>query len=209
MSKKTAWKFLNRDVNRKITSNYDGSEWVVGEWRVGEPPTKECVGLNASRYIQHALKYVKGNCLARVEYDGKIVESNDKLTCEKMRLVEIYEWTPRHSVKLAIFAARSVLKNWSVKYPHDRRPLDAIEAAEKWLTDTADSTICAASAAANAAYSASDNAEYSAARAAYSAADSVYNAAYSAASAAASAAESAEACMDRKIHNYCVRMVKP
>ena len=62
------------------------------------------------------------------------------------------------SVKLAIFAAELVIKNFEDKYPNDKRPREAIEAAKKWLELQ---TTEAASAARSAAWSA-ESAERSA-----------------------------------------------
>ena len=81
---KTGWKVLQRK-NGRITSNYDGSEWTVGKWREVEP-------LNCSKLIPDARDYVAANCLARVEYRGKVITSNGKLTCETMRIIKVWDW---------------------------------------------------------------------------------------------------------------------
>ena len=87
------------------------------------------------------------------------------------------------SVRLAIECAEHVLEHFEKKYPNDKRPRKAIEAARKWLEDPT------ASASASAAYAAS--AASASASAAYAAASAAASAAYAAASAAASASASA------------------
>ncbi len=100
---RTAYKLLLEGMK----SQHDKSVWEVGKWRSVDVPTKACVGLNASRRITDALGYVRGTILAKVEYRGAVIDSSDKLTCEKMRVVETWEWTKEMSVKLAIYIRRN------------------------------------------------------------------------------------------------------
>ena len=65
--------------------------------------------------------------------------------------------------KYAIFAARSVLKIFEDRYPEDKRPRKAIEAAEKWLAEPTEENRRAAANAANAAYAAANAADAAAA----------------------------------------------
>ena len=101
-------------------------------------------------------------------------------------------------IQYAVFAAEQVLPIFEAKYPSDKRPRKAIEAAKQVvLNDTEENRKIAAYvayAAANAAYSAAD-ATYAAAYAAYAAADAANAAAYAAnaANAAAYAANAANA----------------
>jgi len=103
-----------------------------------------------------------------------------------------------HYIQYAVFAAEQVLPIFEAKYPSDKRPRKAIEAAKQVvLNDTEENRKIAAYvayAAANAAYSAAD-ATYAAAYAAYAAADAANAAAYAAnaANAAAYAANAANA----------------
>jgi hypothetical protein len=71
--------------------------------------------------------------LARVEVDGVIIRGADKWTCEKMRILEAWEWTEEESVRLSIFAAELVLPKFEEAFPDDARPRKAIEAAKYWL----------------------------------------------------------------------------
>lgn len=79
------------------------------------------------------------------------------------------------SVKIAIFAAEKVIDIFEKKYPEDKRPRQAIEAAKAWLKNPTEENRLAAYAAAGAgvgayaayAYAAAAYAAYAAAGAAY------------------------------------------
>ena len=151
------WKFLHRQGSELVSGlGRDGvrTVWKIGEWQKVNKPVQECVGLNCSAYIPDAIQYVKGDVLALVECAGKVVKSSDKETWEKMRIIKIYEWTKERSVNLAIQAARLVLDIFESAYPEDKRPREAIEAAERRLAEPTEANIAAADAAANAAYAA-------------------------------------------------------
>lgn len=128
---KTAYKFLREGLR----SDYDESPWALKVWRREAPPSQECQGLNCSRNIVDALKYVQGEILARVEYGGAVIASEEKLTCETMRIVKAWKWNKRASVQLAVFAAKEVLGIFEKEYPQDSRPRAAIAAAEAWLRE--------------------------------------------------------------------------
>lgn len=83
---KIAFKFLQL-VDNEIVSDYDQSEWEYRVWREVPTPIYKCVGLNCSVYAIDAYTYVNGPILALVEYDGEIVKSIDKITCQKMRIL--------------------------------------------------------------------------------------------------------------------------
>lgn len=88
---KIAWKFLAKGLR----SVWDDSQWRKGEWRSVPPPRRACIGLNASKTIIDAL-YVIGCSLpiiAKVEYSGKVVTSSEKITCEKMRILQHWKFT--------------------------------------------------------------------------------------------------------------------
>src|SRR3990167_298298 len=89
-----------------------------------------------------------------------------------MKIVKAYKWTKKDSVAFAIYAAELVIKNYEKKYPNDKRPREAIEAAKKVLFhDTAKNRVAAGSAM-SAAWSAAGSAAGSAMSAAWSAAGS-------------------------------------
>ena len=115
--------------------------------------------------------------------------------------------TYKQYVSYAIFAAEQCLSRWEKKYPKDRRPRKAIEAAKKCLKNPSKKNKDAARSAESAAWSAESAAwsarsarsvesaarsAESAARSAESAAESAELAAWSAESATRSAAWSAE-----------------
>ena len=186
--RKRFWKSL-RLQDGKIMSDYDKSEWRIGEWRTVPAPTKECVGLNACENVIDAINYVVPEVLAEVEIFGGCIKGDDKVTCERMRLVKVWKWEKEDSVALAIFAARLCLKNFEDVYPNDDRPRKAIEAAENYQKNPSEAAGSAAESAGSAAWSAG-SAAWSAGSAAWSA-GSAAGSAESAGSAARSAAGSA------------------
>ena len=198
------WKSL-KYKGGKIVSGYDGSPWIIGVWRAVPKPIKECDGLNCCEYIQDAMGYVNMEILAEVEIDGHVIIGDDKITCEKMRILKAYHWEKEDAVAMSSYAAELVIGYYEQKYPNDDRPRRAIEAAKEWLKNpTAANAAYAANAASDAAYaaySASDAAAYSdaAARSAYSDA-----AAYSAARSARSAAKIK---MKNQIHDWIVNHI--
>ena len=183
----TRKKYLWKSMKAGLKSNYDGSDWKVGEWRKEEPPIVECVGLNASKRIFDAMSYVNMEILAKVEVLGVIVKGADKWTCEKMRVVEAYVWPKEESVRLAIYAGELVIEIYEKENTADDRPRKAIEAAKAWLDNPNDQ---AAWTAAEAARTAAGAAAGAAAEAAEAAAEA---AAWAAAGAAEAAAEAARA----------------
>jgi hypothetical protein len=112
--------------------------------------------------------------------------------------------TRKQCIEIAVFSAEQVLGEYESRYPNDKRPRDAINAAKAVLKDDTEENRRAANAAANdavdaartaahaadAAYAAADAADYAAAAASYAAA---YAAAAAAANAAAYAAYAAHA----------------
>jgi hypothetical protein len=169
---KTYWKSLQLKEG-KIVSGYDGSEWQIKEWRMVSPPERECEGLNCSEYIADAMGYVEMEVLAQVEIAGKVIKGDDKITSEKMRTLHAYLWRKKDSVAMAVYAAELVIENFEKKFPNDKRPREAIEAAKAWIINPCESTVSAAwsaGSAASAARSAAWSAAWSAARSAASAA---------------------------------------
>jgi hypothetical protein len=135
------------------------------------------------------------------EAEGEIaVEDYGKVGCfglttiKKLPIPEWYtdeERRKRVCTLFAVLCAEAVLKYYEEKYPDDKRPRKAIEAARKYLKTKTASAASAARTAASAAASAARTAAYaaaSAASAARTAASAAASAAYAAASAAAYAA---------------------
>src|SRR3990167_2175163 len=115
-----------------------------------------------------------------------------------MRIIKWKKWTKKDSVSLAIFSAELVLDNFEKKYPDDKRPREAIEAAKAVLKNDNEKTRDAASAAASAVWSAAAGAA--------SAASAAASAVWSAAS-AWSAAWGAEKIIIQ-CHDFIIKRIK-
>jgi hypothetical protein len=128
----------------------------------------------------------------------------------------------KNRIRYAIFAAEQVLEIFEKKYPADKRPRKAIEAAKAVLKKNNKANRDAADAAADAAYAAAyaaskaayaaDAAAYAASKAAYAASKAAY-AAFAAANAAANAAFAAfaaayAAAMKQKIIEHGLKLLK-
>jgi len=217
--------YLWKSMKKGLRSGYDNSPWKTGEWRKIKGEPKLCDnGFHASRNIIDAMQYTNLENLAKVEVRGKSVTTNDKQVWTEMRIVKAWKWTKKDSVALAIYAANLVLHQFEEKYPDDKRPRLAIEAARAWVKNpTKENQVAARSAAESArsaawsvesaarpAWSAAESAARSAARsAAESAARSAWSAARSAWSAesAARPAWSAESAAYQKIFDKCHRWI--
>ena len=128
--------------------------------------------------------------VAEKEFNGDIVKILDALICEDRFSDANWLFTKyaskKQGVLYAIFAAELVLHIFENKYPKDKRPREAIQAAKSYLKNpckkTKDAAADAADAAADAAYDAYDTAQAAAAAyaVAYAVADAVAaaNAAY-------------------------------
>jgi len=144
--------------------------------------------------------------LSQKETDGKkVVEkliSENKLQWANWLIVRIMN--RKQYLSYAIFAAEQVIDIFEKKYPNDKRPRMAIEAAKKVLeNDTAENRVAAYAAADDAAAYADAAAAYAAdaaTAAAYAAAADA--AAYATAAADAAAAYAAAAAIRLKILNY-------
>lgn len=85
------WKYLAL-VDGQIVSQYDKSPWPpVGVWRSEAAPERECAGLNCSESRADAFFWVQGQIIAEVEYAGIVIKGDRKLTCERMRLVHVWD----------------------------------------------------------------------------------------------------------------------
>jgi len=111
--------------------------------------------------------------------------ADNKLQWANWGIVRVMDGTER--VKYAAYAARQVLEIFEDKFPDDKMPRKAIEAAERWTRNPSEKNRNAASAA-SAAAAASASASAADANAAYAAYASA-SAASAAASASASAAD--------------------
>ena len=121
-------------------------------------------------------------------------------------LLRLNEWKPQHArwlfnalmnrkqrTELAIFCAESVLPIFEDRYPEDKRPRKAIDAARVWLENPTEENRRAAAYAADAAYAAYAAAAAGAVAAVAAAAADAADAAYAAYAADAAAADAAAA----------------
>ena len=188
----TYYKWLNKDR----TTTYQGVKWPVrvGVWTKDEKP-KLCksgwhlateAGIGEHARVDAVLWIAEGR--------GKSDEQPDKIAFTSARLVkEVGTLTQRICVRWAAECSKRVLHLYEDKYPDDKRPREAINAALAWAKDPSDKNRDAANAAANAAY---------AAYAAYAA-----NAAANAAKAAANAAYERDK-MKIKILGYGIKLLE-
>jgi len=145
-------------------------------------------GFHCSKNIIDAMSYVDCGWLAKVEVKGKQLVQEDKECWGEMKIVKRWKWTKPMSIRLAIYAAELVLRDFEKEYPDDKRPRSAIEAAKKVLkADTRKNKLAAYAAAESAA-----KAAYAAAYAAYAA-----NATY--------ATYAAKQNILKRCHNYIIR----
>lgn len=114
-------------------SDSGNHKWKVGEWYTYDGELKMCErGFHCSKGIYQAFSYVQGEILAEVEVKGKHLSENNKEVWQKMRAVRVWKWKKKDSVLFAIYAAKLVLKEFEDRYPDDKRPREAIEAAQKY-----------------------------------------------------------------------------
>lgn len=136
----------------------NGFNFKLGKWHKHTGKLEICQsGFHASENIIDAMRYVFADYVAKVEVRGKSIIQDDKQCWEEMKVLKWKKWTKKDSVSLAIYAAELVLDNFEKKYPDDKRPREAIEAAKKVLKEDNDKNRNAAwsagSAAGNAAWS--------------------------------------------------------
>ena len=138
------WKTMLADLK----SANGNTPWKIGGWQKVEPPLVSCRhGFHCSENLIDAFRFVQPRLIARVEVRGEHIVEKDKQYWQEMRIVEAKEWTKEDSVSLAIFAAELVLENFESKYPTDKRPRKAIEAAKEWLKNPSSASSAAWSAA--------------------------------------------------------------
>ena len=129
MKKIFRWKFLRTGLK----SQSNDLKWKIGKWNKVEGKLSMCNwGLHCSREPYDAFSFIQGEILAMVECRGKHLIEKEKECWEEQRVVKAYKWTKKDSVALAIYSAELVIHNFEKKYPEDKRPRLAIEAAIKW-----------------------------------------------------------------------------
>ena len=162
---------LNKSILEKHEACREGKEWYMAN---GEPKTVEST-------IAILIKS----------------KESEKYNWSNWLLSEML--SKKNKIRYAVFAAQQVLDLFEKKYPDDKRPRAAIEAANICVEKNTKKNRAAAYAAADAARAA-DYADRAAARAAYAAAYAAYAAAYAAEAAA-------RAAMLLKIINYGLSLI--
>ena len=181
----------------------NGFKFKKGVWHKHEGDIKICEqGFHASKNIIDAMNYVNCGYVAKVQVRGKSEKENDKECWSEMKIVEWKKWTKKDSVSLTIYAAELCIDDFEKKYPNDKRPCEAIEAAKKWLKNPTEKNRSAAESAAESAAWSARSATSAATSAERSAAASAESAAESAAWSARSAARSAAL---KKCHNFVIK----
>ena len=119
------------------TRNEDGT-WTPGEWMpaiVGElVPCKNGYHLcNAAQLLAEWL----GPAIFEAEYRGDRVDANDKCVVREARLLRRLKWDERVARLFACDCAERVLPLYEERYPEDKRPRQAIEAARRFANGEA------------------------------------------------------------------------
>jgi hypothetical protein len=183
----TLYKWLNPDW----TTTYQRVKWPkrVGVWTPDETPVMCRSGWHLATHRGISEHARVGAVLWIAEGRGAFVAADDKIAFTSARLVsQVGTLTPQIAVRWAVECAKRVLNHYEDRYPDDKRPREAIDAALRWAKNPTETNADAAANAAYAAYAAAYAAD-AAANAAYAAANAAY-AAY-AADAAAYAANAA------------------
>ena len=193
-------KLLWKTLKDGLVSTRGNHRWKIGKWhKVRADKLEICdTGFHASERILDAFRYVKPGCVARVEVRGESITHSDKQCWSEMRIVKAWKWTKNDSVAMAVYAAELVLHVYEKRYPHDKRPRNAIDAARRWVKHPTEKNRLAA----DAAYAAALTAVYAAA---YAAALTAADAAYAAHAAADAADEDEE--ISTKIETWLRRRI--
>ena len=129
MKKTLRYKFLREGMK----SQSGNIVWKLNEWQKAKGDLDMCKnGFHCSKKPYDAFSYVAGEILAIVEVRGKHLSDDNKECWKEMRVVKAYKWQKNDSVLFAIYAARLVIKIYEDRYPDDKRPREAIEAAEAY-----------------------------------------------------------------------------
>ncbi len=182
--------YLYKSLQKECIFAHNNFKWKLNKWYKINGTLQMCGnGFHASENIIDAMTYVNCEVLAKVEVRGQHIQQSDKQCWSEMRIVKKWTWEKKDSVKLAIYSASLVLKNFERVFPDDKRPRLAIKALKDYLNGKDVDLSEAAWAAAGAARAAR------AARAAAWAADA----------AAWAAAGAARAVILLKCHNWVIR----
>jgi hypothetical protein len=121
-------------------------------WTPDETPKLCASGWHLATHQGIAEHVRTGAVLWIAEGRGASVAADDKVAFSSARLVsQVGTLTQVIAVQWAAECARRVLKHYEDRYPEDKRPREAIQAALKWAKDPTEANRAAAYNAANAA----------------------------------------------------------
>ncbi len=149
--------YLWKSLKKGMVSDHKNFKWQLNKWYKTDDELEMCsTGFHASVNLLDAMQFVGCEVIAKVEVRGEKLIQQNKQCWSEMRIVKKWIWTKEDSVKLAVYSAKSTLKNFEKYFPDDKRPRQAIQAAENGLKSCDDSAAKTASAAkaASAAWSA-------------------------------------------------------
>ena len=122
------FKLIQKNMHSKNGSHL----WEIGKWYKHKGKIDMCKeGFHACRTALQSLEYIYGDRWFLVEARGKIEGKENKFVSSEMRLVKELP-LKKIMVKWAVFCAKQCLEIFEKKYPEDKRPREAIEAAEKY-----------------------------------------------------------------------------
>ena len=130
----TYYKWLKPDR----TTTYQGVKWPkrVGVWTPDVTPEMCVSGWHLATHEGIAEHARTGAELWIAEGRGEFVAAGDKVAFSSARLVsQVGTLTQIIAVQWAAECAKRVLRHYEDRYPEDKRPREAIQAALKWAKD--------------------------------------------------------------------------
>ena len=121
-----------RFVTDALKSQHGNTQWMIGKWQKCKGELSLCRnGFHASQQPIDSLNYIFGTRWFECEAQGEILKDTDKFCASEMRIVK--EIPNKVIQQFAIDCAWRVLHIFEERYPDDKRPRQAIEAAKAYL----------------------------------------------------------------------------
>src|SRR3990167_9919225 len=122
-----------RFVKDDMTSENGTTKWELGKWNKHKGKIEICKsGFHACLTPTQSLQNIYGTRWFLCEASGEIIHKDDKFVASKMVLIKEID-VRKVLTRYAFACARRSLKYWDKQYPNDKRPLHAIEVAEKYM----------------------------------------------------------------------------
>lgn len=152
-----------RFVTDNLKSEHGDTQWVIGKWQKckGELSLCKC-GFHASQKPADSLNFIFGTRWFICEAKGEILKDTDKFCASEMRLLK--EIPNKIIQQFTIDCAWRVLHIFEGKYPDDKRPRQALEAARAYLQNLCEENRLTLNAARDAAWAAARDAARAAER---------------------------------------------